>query len=404
MNSSNQAIIAVNSFSVGIMLPVMNLALLERGASLQTLPLLLAAYSATVLCLELPSGICADLYGRREVFLLSCVFQFIAYSVMLAADNMVWLVFAMAFHGMGRAFSSGSLDALFIDQAILQNGEDCLAKVTSRMALLDGVGLAAGGIAGGAVAGMADSYQANILLRMALSAALFIVVIFFVREQPIHEEKKHVSLGRHIRQGKQVIFSTPGFRLLFAGVFFTGVFLSAVETYWQPAFMELPSAKSGLWLLGVITFLGFMAVAAGNIIVQKLLDRHSRNWWNVYNLCRIILGASIIVFALQGSTAGFVAWYALVYLLLGAGNVAESTIINWLTPGSMRASVLSLSSLTLQIGALCASIFSSIVIVRLKFSGIWITAGVLLGGYALIVAAITNKIKVKKIDKIDFEG
>ncbi|HWR61562.1 MAG TPA: MFS transporter [Clostridia bacterium] len=404
MNRANQAIIAVNSFSVGIMLPVMNLALLERGASLQTLPLLLAAYSATALCLELPSGICADLYGRREVFLLSCVFQFIAYSVMLAADNMVWLVFAMAFHGMGRAFSSGSLDALFIDQAIIQSGEGCLAKVTSRMALLDGIGLAVGGIAGGVLAGMADGYLANISLRMALSAALFIMAVSFVKEQPVPGEKKHTALNGLIRQGKQIIFSTPGFRLLFAGVFFTGVFLSAVETYWQPAFMELPSAKSSLWLLGVITFMGFMAVAAGNIIAQKLLDRYSRSWWNVYNLFRLLVGASIVIFALQGSAAGFVAWYALVYLLLGAGNVAESTLINRLTPGSMRASVLSLSSLTLQIGALCASVFSSIVIMRLKFSGIWITSGVLLGGYALIVAAVTNKIKVKKIDEIDFDG
>lgn len=404
MNRTNQAIIAVNSFSVGIILPVMNLALLERGASLQTLPLLLAAYSATVLCLELPSGIFADLYGRREVFLLSCVFQFMAYSVMLAADSMVWLVFAMAFHGMGRAFSSGSLDALFIDQAILQNGEGCLAKVTSRMALLDGIGLAVGGIAGGVLAGMADSYLANILLRMALSVALFIMAVFFVKEQPVLGEKKHTALSGLISQGKQVIFSTPGFRLLFAGVFFTGIFLSAVETYWQPAFMELPSVRSSLWLLGVITFLGFMAVAAGNIMAQKLLDRYSRNWWNVYNLCRMILGASIVIFALQRSTAGFVVWYASVYLLLGAGNVAESTLINSLAPGSMRASVLSLSSLILQIGALCASVFSSIVIMRLKSSGIWIAAGVLLGGYALIVAAVTNKIKIKKMDEIDFEG
>jgi hypothetical protein len=177
-----------------------------------------------------------------------------------------------------------------------------------------------------------------------------------------------------------------------------------IETYWQPAFMQLPTAQNSIWMLGVITFLGFMAVALGNIIVQKLLDKCSSNWWRVYNLCRIVFAVCIIIFALQKNSTGFVIWYAGAYLLLGASNVAENTLINKLTPNHMRASVLSLSSLALQIGALCASVFSSIMILRLKFAGIWIISGVLLGGYAIGVTAITNISKYKSRNKIDFEG
>ena len=402
MNSMNQAIIAINSFSLGIIIPVINLALLERGASLQTLPLLLAIYSITVLFMELPSGIFADIHGRREVFLMSCGFQFVSYSILLAADNMLWLIFAMVFHGLGRAFSSGSIDALFIDQAILENGEGCLAKVTSRIALLDGVGLGLGGIAGGVLAGAAEDYLANIILRMVFSVILFAMVVFFVKEQPVYEKAEHISLREHIRKGKKVIFSTPGFRLLFAGVFFTGVFFSVIETYWQPAFMQLPTAQNGIWLLGVITFMGFMAVAAGNMASQKLLDKY--NWWNVYNLFRIVFGACIVVFALQKSIMGFIIGYTVVYLLLGAGNVAESTLINKLTPADMRASILSLSSLAVQVGALCASVFSSIMILRLRFTGLCILAGVLLGGYAVIAAVVTNKKMWGCTNRIDYEG
>lgn len=404
MNRIDQSIIALNSFSVGIILPVFNLALLERGATLKTLPLIVAIYSATVMCLELPSGIFADIYGRKEVFLMSCGFQFLAYCILLAADSLVWLVFFGMFHGLVRAFSSGSLEALFIDQAILEKGEDCLAKVTSRMALLDGVGLALGGMAGGFLAGMAEGYLVNIVLRMVISVALFVMVVFFVKEPSVHESKEQISLKTHIRQGKQVIFSTPGFLLLFIGVFLTGIFLSVIETYWQPAFMQLPSAGGSTWLLGFITFLGFMAVAAGNIAVKKLLDKYSHNWWGIYNLCRIIFGGAIIVLAVQEGSLGFILCYSGVYLLLGAGNVAESTLINKLTPGNMRASILSLSSLTLQIGALCASIFSSIVIIRLGFTGVCILAGLLVGGFAIAVALTSNMKKRNSINKIDFES
>lgn len=396
MTKIQQVIIAINSFSMGILIPVFNLALLERGSSLQTLPLLLAIYSTTVLCLELPSGIYADIYGRKTAFLLSCGFLLISFTLLIAANNILWLIFVTIFFGLGRAFSSGSLDALFIDQALELNGESCIAKVTSRMAVLDGAGLAAGGIAGGIIAGFTGTYSANIILRMIFTIMLFVLCLVFIKEQPMNDGKSHISLIKHIRQGKQVIFSTPKFGLLFIGVFFVGFLLCAVETYWQPAFMNITTLRNGTWMLGVITFLGFIAAAFGNTIAQKLLDKYGSSQWNVYNLSRIILGVCILVFAFQKSSVGFVTWYTGIYLLLGAGNVAESTLINKLTPNHMRASVLSLNSLVVQIGALCASVFSSLMIFRIQFAGIWIITGGLLGGYAILVTVITNKKQAEK--------
>ena len=108
MSKLHQIILAINAFSVGLMVPVLNLVLLSKGASFQTLPLLLAIYAVTVLILELPSGICADLYGRKAVFLLSCGFYFISFLIIIMANNMSALVFAIAISGLGRSFSSGS--------------------------------------------------------------------------------------------------------------------------------------------------------------------------------------------------------------------------------------------------------------------------------------------------------
>jgi MFS family permease len=394
MNRLNQSIIVLNSFSTGILLPVFNLVMLERGSTLQTLPLLLAIYSATVLCMELPSGICADRYGRREVFLLSCTFQFIAFSILLAADDMLWLVIAVIFHGLGRSFSSGSLDALIIDQTLMEKGDGSLAGVTARMALLDGLGLAAGGVSGGLLADLAGSNAANIILRIVFCVVLFILVLYFIKEQPIHEKEALITIAEHLRQGKGLISAAPGLGYLLTGVFFTGVFLSSVETYWQPAFMQLNDAQGSTWLLGVIVFSGFASVALGNLLVQKLLEKYSGSWWTIYNICRLVFAACISVFALQKGRAGFILWYSLSYMLLGSGNVAESTLINRLTPNSMRASILSLSSLLLQIGALGSSLLCSAIIMKLHFTGIWLLAGGLLGGYALVVTVASSRYRI----------
>ncbi len=391
MSKLHQIILAINAFSVGLMVPILNLILLDKGASFQTLPLLLAIYSVTVLILELPSGICADLYGRKAVFLLSCGFYFISFLIMIMANNMVALVFAVAFSGLGRSFSSGSLDALMIDQAIDKNGEGCLAGVTTRMAVIEGGALAAGGIAGGFFANANSNYLFNLALREVFIVILFILCLAFVKEQPVHQKEQRIPLIDHIRKSKQVVLSTPQFGFILPGIFFAGFFLCTVETYWQPAFMQIPNVQNSTWILGVITFLAFLAVTLGNIIAQKLLNKHRNREWRFYKFFRIIFAAFILIFAFQKSIIGFMAWYAGVYLLLGASNIAEGTLINKLTPNHMRASVLSLSSFTTQIGVLIASLFSSIMIERLQFAGVWLVAGGLLGGYATFVAVATYK-------------
>jgi predicted MFS family arabinose efflux permease len=137
--------------------------------------------------------------------------------------------------------------------------------------------------------------------------------------------------------------------------------------------------------------LAFLAVTLGNIIAQRLLNKHSNREWHLYKFFRIIFAVFILIFAFQKSIIGFMAWYAGVYLLLGASNIAESTLVNKLTPNHMRASVLSLNSFTTQIGVLIASLFSSIMIEWLQIAGVWLAAGGLLGGYATFVAVATYK-------------
>jgi len=311
------------------------------------------------------------------------------------ANSMGWLIFAMIFFGMGRAFSSGSLDALFIEQAIDLHGECCLAGVTARISILESVGLAVGAIAGGIIANATGTYLTNIVVRLVLTAILFILCLFFVKEQPLHGKSHHTTLMEHVKQGKQVLTSVHELGFVFIGVFFLGFLFFTVETYWQPAFMQMSNTQESTWMLGFITFIGFFSVAFGNTIVKKILDKYINKWWNVYNICRIVFAGCIVIFAIQKNSISFVVCYAFIYMALGASNLAESALINKFTQNHMRASMLSLNSLVVQIGSLCASLFSSIMILKLQFAGLWIVAGVLLGGYAVISIAVINKYNQK---------
>ena len=385
MTKSQQAILFINFFSFGLMIPVFNLILLAKGASLQTLPLLLAVYSITVLCMELPSGIFADLFGRKAAFLLSCGFQFVCCILLIAANHIAVLILAVIFLGLSRAFSSGSLDALFIDDALSRQGAACLTKVTSNLSIIEGVALALGGIAGGIITSISGTYLTVLFIRLAFTVMVFILCMVVVHELRTPGTIQKQSLIGHIRDGKKVVFHSQKFAVLITGVFFIGFFLSSVETYWQSAFINITSLQNSAWLLGVITFLGFLAVVAGNKAAQKIMDKHSDKWWSIYIIFRIIFAVSIISFAFQKNDLGFTLGYSFVYLLLGSCNIVENTLINQMTPNYLRASVLSLNSLFSQIGGLSASILSSLLIYKLQIAGIWMVSGGLLGIYAVFV-------------------
>ncbi|HEX2947003.1 MAG TPA: MFS transporter [Clostridia bacterium] len=392
MNRMLQIIYTVNNLSTGIMLPVLTLVLLEKGANLQTLPLLMAVYSLTVLLFELPSGIVADMFGRKTVFLMSCVFQLISFTLLLVSVKFLWLVSAIIFLGLGRAFSSGSLDAIIIDRALENGGEDDLPKVTSRLSVLESVGLAAGSIAGGLAASVFGTFSSIIIIRLILTAIVTLLCLIFVRElarqHTADKTAPVLSLTGMFRQGRQLILDHRELGYILIGVFITGFFLFTVETYWQPAFKAIPNISGNTWLFGIVTFIGFFSVTAGNILSRKLLIKLKNSWWIIFGISRVILAAVILIFAVISGAAGFIIFYACMYLMLGTSGVPESSIVNKYTPSDMRASMLSLNSLVSQVGGLFSSLFSSFMVIRLGFSGIWLIAGILMACHSLFLAAV----------------
>jgi MFS family permease len=392
MSITQKLIIFLNLFSLGLFVPVLNLIILEKSATLQTLPLFIAIYSGTILLFELPSGICADLFGRKVVFLISCLFQLTSFFLLLIGYGTLCLSIVMILNGLGRAFSSGSLDALFIDQAIEKNGEAALSKITSTLAVLEGIGLTVGSILGGILSSVGNTFYYNILLRIIITIAVIILNFFYVKEvrsfRKEKESKLPVSFPFLFKKKQKTKFFSARLLLVFLGMYFTGCFLISIETYWQPAFKDISDLSGRTWLLGIISFLGFGAGTLGNIIIGKVLYVYKDKWWGLFGICRFLFGGFVIIFAFQKGTIGFILGYTVIYLLLGVSNVTESTIINILIPKQLRASFLSLGSFATQIGALSASLLNSILITRWHFTGLWALFGILLMGYSVLVLVI----------------
>jgi MFS family permease len=382
-----QLIVLLKNFSTGVMAPVLSLALLAHGATIGTVSLMIGAYSLTVIAAEFPSGVFADVYGRKRAFLLAAAFYFLSYCLMLPFRSAAVLFCAMVLNGLGRAFSSGSLEALAIDEAGADDG--AVVRITARFSILESVGLAAGALIGGLASGLSAGYAGNLGANAGVCALMFFLTLFRVHEPPREraqaEETAGSRIGAQVRESLAFLAQRGTVRLLFALALATVFALISVETYWQPA---LSSFQPAPWVFGAVSFAGFFAVIAGTRLAERLLTKRADRGATLLLSLKALFGAGLILLAFQFREAGFLAVYMLAYFFLGGGGVAENTLLNRAIPSDKRASVLSLFSFVVQIGGLIASALGYLVSVRWDFRAMWWIAGALLalsaGAFAIL--------------------
>lgn len=378
MKPSHILLFGANAFGTGLLAPVLSLVLLAHGATMETLSLCIGIFAATVVVLELPSGILADLIGRRCIFLVSACFMVANYALLLFANHFLLLAAACAMQGIGRAFSSGSIEALEIEAYMEQHGSNRLEKINSTMAVIESVGLAAGSVTGGILGFLDDSYSLLLLAAILLQALILTLAVCFVKE-PIRKKSLHspvlqfreqlqemTGLLRHSLPVTTIIFMTAA----------CGMLLCTVEVYWQPTLTSFLPEHMG-WILGIVTCLGYLGVTLGSKAAEAVLNRSQepitgKKAWRAYWILRFLLAAAVSALGLSHQIGVFLLVFVLVYTILGAGNLIENTMFHGIVPNGQRASMMSLLSLSSRGGGLLTSVLGSLVVAGVSVSSVWL--------------------------------
>ncbi|HPE16368.1 MAG TPA: MFS transporter, partial [Oscillospiraceae bacterium] len=356
--------------------------LCAHGATLETLGLAFAAYSLAAILAEVPSGIFADLHGRKNSFLLSCALQAAGGLGLLLSGSFAAVFIAMLLQGLGRAFSSGSVDALVMEESIARGGEAEIGKTVSLLSVFQCAGISLGALVGGFLP-QAGGYFRHIVLRTALVGAVGILTAFTVREAPARSGRRGLrtqlaQVGSLLREKRNLRY------LLFCAVVIM-VMQAMIETYWQPQFLSLAGEHAQRWL-GVLSAGAFLATVCGSLLMGRALKTERENaCWTAYLALSASMAALVLLLARQESPAGFSASYLGLYLAIGLLAVPEQSILNLEAENAVRASLLSVLSFAAQAGGLIGALLAAGLLLRGEISLAW-TVGALLaaGGTASV--------------------
>jgi MFS family permease len=383
MRKSLQVILFLRTFIMGTMVPVFILVLTTHGATLETSSLFKGVASFVIIAAEFPSGVFADLFGRKLSFTVSMILQLAGFLLLYLAQSPAMLAGAMVVYGLSRAFASGSLEALALDET---GDPDKLVSVTTRLGVLESAGLAGGSLLGGLLAEIGTRYAANILLNVGGAAVILGLTLFTVRESE-HirntDRENRPSLKAHLHKSFSFVSQSSMVRMLFILCFLTGIAVATVETYWQPTLQSFTPAK---WVFGLVGFLGFGCVMLGSKAAEWILIKRPRGGVAFFLISKAVMSLLLALFIAAVTKFSFIAVYMLWYMFLGSNAVAEQTLLNREAPPAQRASILSLLSFDWQLGSLAASLFCYLIASAMDFRYTWLIAACLLAAATAVFA------------------
>ena len=373
-------IFALCSFGQGLFIPVLSLLLLYKGMTLANIGLGMAAYAVTAVLLEVPSGIAADMLGKKRVFLLSLLITALACIFLMAGNGPALTIASLMLYGAGRALSSGTLDALFISRCQQALGNSGLPKGMKVLSVSESVGLAAGALSGGVLPAISRGllpasgpYDATLMLRILLAIVVMILTILFIPGDMGQSKSKMASMRKQLMSGIHLVHGSKSLRGLFVAAIGIGFVLSLLEVYWQPYFQAMLGGQEGQTVyLGILSVAYFAAISAGSMLAEKWLASQRLSSKSLFLTSRSMMMVFMGSTALIRHPIFFAICFCLMYFMLGASNVAGGSIFHDEVPDSHRASFLSVQSLLLQAGSFAASFMGSAIISFISIPGLWL--------------------------------
>jgi len=387
----------LNWFVVGIGTTVMSLMLLSKGSTVDTLGFVTAIYSVFIVLFEFPSGILADMLGQKKIYLFSLTLSILGYTIVLFSNNLIWLFIGFSFYGIARAFSSGSVEALFISQYIKKNGKENLHKLMSALNSGEVLGLASGALLGGVIPMIwaryfpgQNKYNGNLIVQIT---ALFVLLVFtwFGVQETKDKAKNKQFLLVHIKESLAIVLRNRNILLLILGTMTWGFCFNAIELYWQPQVKGILGTDAQTWIFGVINSGYFFASLLGVGLINLLLKKQSISQRLVLFFSRIVTGLLIVVLSFQSTIFSFTSVYLFLFLMNGMMNIPEGTIMNSLIPDEKRSSLLSLSSLMMQLGGITGSVIYSMMVKSIKISGVWLLSGIVFGVSSMLYLSMKTE-------------
>lgn len=329
--------------------------LAARGFSLWEIGLAESVFHVVSLLCEVPSGMAADLLGRKKTLVSGGVCMVLQSLLMAFAADLFTICFAMGLNALAMTMFSGTSTALLYDSLKQEGREDEYIQVSANSSQISMLANAIGSLASllKRFLGFAGFYLLSAAFEGVSTAALALM------EEPI-VTKAQASRGRQTlralpgqftklaRNSLSILRTTP----LAAKLIVSSAVVS-VPSYLTKMFLQQRLVELG-WpteLLFLPLLLGGLACVAGTEIGRRVRCRSMRR---LYTACALLCGVGTLLVGTAPAWGGILGMM-LVQGVLEVYLLHESQKLNDAIPSDQRATLISVDGMAYSLLMIPAS-------------------------------------------------
>jgi len=321
---------------------------IERGKSVTDVAVLIALWSVFAIVVEIPSGILADRWNRRNMLAISAVLQGICFIVWFFSHTLLMFALGFVFWAVSGAFVSGTEEGLIYDNLKNDGREGDFTEIYGKAQFYANVGA----IVGIASAGVMASFISIETIALISAAICFANVAFAlqIRERNFYSEKLDEEEAGFFETIKGAGSFIKGSRVALVAILFLVLFAS-LSSYLDEfdALIINDWGISHIWVSVILT-VRFAFIALGDILAPRVQKKVSsiRQIFLLNGLACVLL----TVFAVM--------WNQYAILIFGVASmimaIAEILLVNALQQEIQeegRATVMSFYSVGQNVVMIC---------------------------------------------------
>ena len=329
--------------------------LAARGFSLWEIGLAESVYHIVSLFCEVPSGMAADLLGRRKTLLSGGVLTVTCNLLMAFAPNLFTICLAMGLNALAMTMFSGTFTALVYDSLKTEGREDEYIQVSANSSQISMLANAIGSLASllKRFLGFAGFYLLSAAFEGVSTAALALMEEPIVTKAQASREKHPLralpeQFRQLVRDSLHVLRTCPMAVKLIASSA-----LISVPSYLTKMFLQQRLVELG-WpteLLFLPLLLGGLACVAGTEIGRRVRCRSMRR---LYTACALLCGVGTLLVGTAPAWGGILGMM-LVQGVLEVYLLHESQKLNDAIPSDQRATLISVDGMAYSLLMIPAS-------------------------------------------------
>jgi len=312
-----------------------------KGFTLLQLGIVEGVFHVTSLTMEIPTGVIADVFGRKISRFLSGFLYMLFLILMLIGTDVVVVSIAFALCGLSYTLESGSGDAMLYDSLVELDRKSDYPKINGRKEVAYQAGSMISLLIGGYIAN--SDFELTFKITIIITIITMLVVLR-MKETTVQKEKEKTSIGEKLKkqyvESFKYVFSNKrlGFLLIVGALFafpVTTIFFYSQNYFFAQGFNTME--------IGLFLALHSGTAVIGALLVERIIKKFSERM-----ILYFIPLIEVILLWIYILDYGYIA-----FILLGA---VESIIyvilleyVNRLIPSSKRATILSISSMIFSI-------------------------------------------------------